>query len=228
MKIQTLWNKLCALTPFRRRAYVPFTPGQQADCSICYAITACNEHQQLENLLTFLTDHISAADCIVLQVDQQSVSKEVRMVAEKFQSKLHNFAEWPLNRDFAAAKNHLNSLCNTDYIFQLDADELPADYLFEHLKEILAANPVELLKLPRINTFWGKPNQDENYREGWPDHQGRIYRNVPGRVEWRRPIHERIYGHRSWAYLPDRDDFAIIHRKNYQANQQKWQQYFDK
>ena len=39
----------------------------------------------------------------------------------------HKVIGFPLNKDFKSFKNNLKSHCSKDYIFQIDADEIPAD-----------------------------------------------------------------------------------------------------
>ena len=39
--------------------------------------------------------------------------------------------EFPLNKDFASFKNNLKDHCSGDYIFQIDADEYPDEYLMD-------------------------------------------------------------------------------------------------
>ena len=42
---------------------------------------------------------------------------------------------FPLNKDFTISyKNNLKSECKGDYIFQIDADEVPNEYLLDSVK----------------------------------------------------------------------------------------------
>ena len=56
---------------------------------ISYAITVCNEHKEIEKLLTFLFEHKRQEDQVVVQMDENA-TKEVIDVCEKFESKPHN------------------------------------------------------------------------------------------------------------------------------------------
>jgi cellulose synthase/poly-beta-1,6-N-acetylglucosamine synthase-like glycosyltransferase len=60
-----------------------------------------------------------------------------------------------LNKDFATHKNFLNACCNGDYIFQIDADEMPDETLIKYLPEILESNDVDAIWIPRINIVNG-------------------------------------------------------------------------
>ena len=83
-------------------------------------------------------------------------------------------------------KNHLTSLCNGDYIYQIDADEIVNEYILLALPQLLEANDIDVLRVPRINTVSGLTQEHINKwgwrvnNKGWvnfPDYQWRIYRN---------------------------------------------------
>lgn len=190
---------------------------------ISYAITACNESKDLDRLLSFLQPYLQEGDELVVQVDKNNVTPEVKEVIKAHRDAITVYAEHPLNYDFAQAKNHLNRLCSGDYIFQLDADEMPQAWLMEHLKQIIGKRPwVGLFKFPRINLFQQEEGGQVEEREAWPDYQGRLYKNDPERIYWRRPLHERIHGQWFYWHLPKNDKYAIVHLKLKQQNANKW------
>ena len=94
-------------------------------------------------------------------------------------------------------KNALTEACLGDYIFQIDADEVPNLYLIQCLPLLLEANDIEVLRVPRINTVkgitqehiqkWGW-NVNENGWVNWPDYQTRIYRKSP-EIKWVNKVH---------------------------------------
>lgn len=193
--------------------------------SVSFAITVCNEAQDLENLLVRLEQYIHPWDEIVIQADPNLLTDAVREVIAHHQTHIKTYAEHAVNYDFAQAKNHLNKLCKNEYIFQLDADELPQEWLLEHLQEILHKHPfVDLFKLPRINLFRLTKYGNTGEREAWPDWQGRIYRNCK-RVHWYRTLHERIKGHFIAIHLPKKDQYALLHIKYKKANTEKWNEW---
>lgn len=206
-----------------RRCYRP--AGEAiSPLSVSFAVTACNEAVQLDELLSFLERHLREQDEIVVQIDAAKSTDDVRDVLEHHHNSIARVAEYALNMDFAAAKNHLNALCHGDYIFQLDADEMPSEYLIDNVPHIIAANPkIELFKIPRNNCF---DNEDGSVTKfvSWPDYQGRLYRNRAG-IEWRRPLHEKIHGHERYVYLPKEERLAIIHRKNRVQDTIKWREW---
>jgi len=113
-------------------------------------------------------------------------------------------------------------MCSGDYIFQIDADEYPHSYFIENLPAILEHNSaVELYVVPRVNTVEGLTqehiqrwdwNINENNWVNWPDYQTRIYRNNP-KIKWINKVHERLDGHKEFAYLPMDEEYALYHPK---------------
>ena len=58
---------------------------------------------------------------------------------------------YPFNfqQNFLENKNYLGSRCTGDYIFQIDADEIPEEFLIQNLKQIIESNPVDCFIGPR-------------------------------------------------------------------------------
>lgn len=139
------------------------------DITISYAIPVWNEHEELERLLNKLIGHLGDGDEIIIQGDRGKVTAEVISVVEKYLSKSIGlkYIEHPLNNNFAEFKNNLLSNCAEDYIFLIDADEFPHEYLLETLKEIISMNPdVKAFAVPRLNVVNGiTPDYVE--RCGW-------------------------------------------------------------
>ena len=114
---------------------------------ISYAIPVCNEHVELEKLLSFLIRHIDGEDEIVIQCDQGNTTPDVYKVIDSFKFAPVGFEdpikviEFPLNGHFSNFKNNLKEHCTGDWVFQIDADELPHEGLITNLKEILKHNP---------------------------------------------------------------------------------------
>lgn len=189
--------------------------------AISYAIPVCNEHKELERLLTLLTKHKRSHDEIVVQCDQGNTTFEVYQVLEAFKGKVV-VVEFPLKGNFAAFKNNLKANCRGAWIVQLDADELLEEVFLEHLPEILRNNPtVDLFCLPRINTVEGLTEEhikkwgwrvDEKGWVNFPDIQTRIIQNSP-KISWVGRVHEVITGHTTHAVLPLEPEYCIIHHK---------------
>ena len=99
---------------------------------ISYAIPVCNEHVELEKLLSFLIEHIDEDDEIVIQCDQGNTTPEVYKILDLFKLPIGTkikVIEFPLNGHFSNFKNNLKEHCTGDWIFQIDADELPHELL---------------------------------------------------------------------------------------------------
>ena len=192
---------------------------------ISYAITVCNEHKEVKKLLTFLFEHKRKEDQVVVQMDT-TATKEVWNVCERFEGKPfdeYKLTESALNKNFAAYKNNLNKQCDGNWIFQIDADEMPNEYLIEALPFILESNSdVEAYWVPRVNTVAGITDAHiakwgwRVSEDGWvnfPDWQMRIYRNTEN-IYWIKPVHEQLKGYTKFANLPAEEKFALYHPKN--------------
>lgn len=220
--IKHLINTLAGWLHIRRRMFIAPQEGEEQAVRISYAVTVCNEAEQLQSLLEFLQPYLQEGDEIVVQADQANVTEAVREVMKAFPEV--RYIEHELRFDFAQAKNHLNEQCRGEWIFQLDADECPQVWLMDHLRAILRANSTaELVKIPRINLFINGQGTITEHHVAWPDYQGRLYRNEPQRICWRRPLHEKIRGHKAYIYLPKEDPYAIRHLKAKEQDLEKWQ-----
>lgn len=193
--------------------------------SISYAITAHNEHEELERLLFILDQNIQDIDEVVIQLDT-TATEEVKEVCYKYPA--FTLIEFPLNRDFASFKNNLKSKCTRDYIFFIDADEYPAYDLINNIHEVLELNPeIELYALPRINTVEGLTQEHiDQWRwnvneEGWvnyPDYQTRIIKNIPA-INWAGKVHERLVGAKVGIALPQ--GYDLIHPKDIERQERQ-------
>ena len=204
---------------------------------ISYAITVCNEHKEVEKLLTFLFKHKRKEDQVVVQMDT-TATKEVWDVCESFET--HSFSEYrllehKLDKNFAQYKNHLNKNCDGDWIFQIDADELPNEYLIEALPFILEANEdTEAFWVPRVNTVagitdahiakWGWRVSEDGW-VNYPDWQMRVYRNKED-IYWIKPVHEQLRGYTKFANLPAEEKFSLYHPKNI-GRQEKQNEFYE-
>ena len=138
----------------------------------------------------------------------------------------HHFADW---------KNQLTELCTGDYIFQIDADEIPHDILIESLPAILEENPDnEVYLVPRVNTVSGltqehiskwRWNVDAEDRVNWPDYQWRIWKNKP-EIKWKNKVHEVLEGYKNYSLIPAMPEYALYHPKTIQR-QIKQNDYYD-
>ena len=192
---------------------------------ISYAITVCNEFVEIQRLIAFLLKNKRTQDEIVVLVDmtKNEPTSELLGYLHRLSSNNHiHLSEQNFNNHFADWKNYLTSRCSGDYIFQIDADELPAEDLIQALPEIIELNPeMDVYLVPRVNTVegltpehiakWGWNVTDTGW-VNWPDFQWRIWRNVP-EIKWVNKVHERLDGFKTYTALPDVEYFALYHPK---------------
>ena len=201
---------------------------------IGYFITACNEYEELKKLLILLRTNIDKNDCIGILLDDENVTQEVDSLCNQFlvpDNESFRVIYSNLDKDFASFKNlgyHLFEDC--DWIFNIDADELPSSILIQNIKQIIDLNSeTELIYVPRINTVEGLTQEHVNKwkwqvnEEGWvnwPDYQGRIYKRLP-MIEWKGKVHERIEGMKKYSHLPAKEEFAFHHPKTIQRQERQ-------
>ena len=188
---------------------------------ISYGLTVCNEHEEIKNLIEFILENKQQEDEIVVVYDQNRVTDEVMDVLDRYEQ----VNSYPFNfqQNFLENKNFLNSKCTGDYIFQLDADEVPNYYLMAYLPTLLEANEgIDLLITPRKNLVegltpthvakWGWRVNEQGW-VNWPDAQKRIYKNDP-KIQWSgHQVHGMVSGYETYATLPMEESFSITHNK---------------
>lgn len=201
---------------------------------ISYAITVCNELDEIKRLVPFLLQHKRPEDEIIVLWDENgdinvyqylidiAKEKEIKYYRDYFQG---HFADW---------KNKLTTVCKGDYIFQIDADELPNELLIENLHSILENN-VDVILVPRVNLVqgitpqhiqaWGWKQNEKGWIQ-WPDFQWRIYKNDPN-IKWVNVKHEILDGYKNYANLPEMEEYALYHVKTIER-QEKQNNYYNK
>jgi len=203
---------------------------------ISYAITVCNELEEVKRLLDLLLKNKREQDEIVVLLDKPKASQELLYQLYIWSSKDYiTLKESEFKGHFSDWKNELTQICSGDYIFQIDADEYPHPYFIEDLPSILEHNSaVDLYAVPRVNTVDGLTQEhikkwgwvvDDNGWVNWPDFQTRIYRNSP-EIKWVNKVHERLQGHKEFAYLPMSEEYALFHPKTIKK-QEKQNNYYE-
>jgi len=197
---------------------------------ISYAITVCNELEEIQQLIPLLHETIREEDEIVVLLDKPKASQELIDQLHRYSS-----ANWILLKEstfqghFADWKNELNALCSRDWIFQIDADEYPNVYLIENLPFILENNESDIILVPRVNTVqgitpqhvkaWGWKQNEKGWVQ-WPDHQWRIYKNTP-EIKWINKLHEVLEGYNIYANLPEMENYALYHPKTIEKQEKQ-------
>lgn len=202
---------------------------------ISYAVTVVDEHLELQRLIDLLLRCKRPEDEIVVLWDtsrkSQAVEEYLRSHSVNGEFHWHaaefagHFADW---------KNQLTSLCDGDWIFQIDADELPQDRFIASLPDILHSNSIaEVIRVPRINTVsgitaehvarWGW-NINEMGWINWPDYQWRIWQRKP-EIAWKNRVHEVLTGYQTVSELPAYESLALLHPKTIERQEQQNQFY---
>jgi len=203
---------------------------------ISYAITVCTEFLEIQRLINFLLKHKRAQDDIVVLFDEANGDKEIEAYLRSHS--VNGEFSWyagKFERHFADWKNKLTSYCTGDYIFQIDADEIPTKTLIEYLPDIIEGNPtVDVLLVPRINTVegltdkhiqqWGW-NVNSNGWVNFPDYQWRIWQNKP-EIKWINKVHEVLQGFKVHGMLPVEEEWALYHPKTIEK-QEKQNNYYN-
>ena len=205
--------------------------GMEDNMKISYAITVCDEFVEIQRLVNFLLKHKRHEDDIVILYDinngnegieqflrAKSVNCEIAWMPGEFDG---HFANW---------KNHLTGLCTGDYIFQIDADEIPDNQLIIALPKIIEGNlDNEVYLVPRVNTVeglteehiqkWGWKVDDKGW-VNWPDYQWRIWKNKP-EIKWVNKVHEKLDGFLTYAPLPKAEQYALYHPKTIEKQEKQ-------
>ena len=203
---------------------------------ISYAITVCNELEEVKKLINFLHSNKREQDEIVVLADSPKMSQDLQDQLYRFSSSNWiKLIESKFEGHFADWKNKFFKVCSGDYIFQIDADELPTEDLINNLPYILEVNQnVDVLRVPRVNTVegltvqhiqkWGW-NVNENGWVNWPDYQWRIYKNTP-EIKWKNKVHEVLVGYKTLSHLPSQEVYSIYHPKTIDR-QERQNTYYD-
>jgi len=204
---------------------------------ISYAVTVKDELVELDRLLFKLKKYKRDRDEIVIVYDSSNGSSQVeqylksRTVSES-PFRWHSFE---FKNNFSELKNYITKQCTGDYIFQIDADEFPNEYLVSILPTILESNAeTEVYLTPRVNTVeglteahiqkWGW-NVNEQGWVNYPDYQWRIWKNKP-EIKWINKVHERLEGFKTYVTLPPQEEFSLYHPKDIER-QEKQNNYYN-
>jgi len=195
---------------------------------ISYAVTVCNEFIEIQRLLTFLIDRKKPQDEIVVFYDTKNGTKEVEKYLNILGSSIRRIA-YHFDGHFGNMKNALTEACLGDYIFQIDADEIPHEVLMDNIHEILESNDVDVILVPRVNTVEGL-TQDHIQKWGWrvdsngwvnfPDAQWRIYKNLDS-IRWENKVHEKLVGFETISNLPWTEELSLYHPKTIERQERQ-------
>ena len=197
---------------------------------ISYAITVCNEETEIQRLVTFLLKHKQLQDEIVITYDASNGSTGVEEYLRSHSvNGEFNWHPFEFDGNFSDLKNHTKKMCSGDYIFHLDADEIPHEVLMEQLHTILEMNSVDLVWIPRVNTVKGLTEEHIKKwgwrvtQKGWvnyPYYQARVVLNSSN-IKWVKPVHEIIEGCKTYSHLPPHEELSLYHPKSIERQEKQ-------
>ena len=199
---------------------------------ISYAITVKDELVELDRLLFRLQEYKRDNDEIVVVYDSINGSSSVEQYlrSKTVASSPFRWHSFEFKNDFSELKNYITKQCTGDYIFQIDADEFPNEYLISILPTILESNTeTEVYLTPRVNTVeglteahiqkWGW-NVNEKGWVNYPDYQWRIWKNK-SEIKWINKVHERLDGFKTYVTLPPQEEFSLYHPKDIERQEKQ-------
>jgi glycosyltransferase involved in cell wall biosynthesis len=202
--------------------------------TISVALLTHNETPQFHWLMQTLTPALPLIHEIVV-VDDFSDDDCVAAI-RSYEGKLPlRFFQRSLEQNFARQRNHMKSLCQGEFIFYLDPDELPSDEIvfgLPRITEMMTRENVDACTLPRFNFLYESDQQlhprsfDLNnlkHKSHWED-QFRILRNTPD-LYWTMPLNEYLTGMRRCYRFPQLLRYALLHPKNIEHGTKQQQFY---
>lgn len=197
---------------------------------LSYAITVCNESKELYSLISFLKKVKDPNDEINILVDSLHVTDNVRNVLEYHKEGIV-VNERDFDGDFSKHRNYHNFKCSGDYIFLIDADEMPQEALIKRIKDIITETKSDVIMVPRINIHPGSTQEwleacsfkaNEMGWINWPDYNCRIFKNEPTRICFANSLHESITGYENRVAVNPIPELAIWHIKSVEKQDNRW------
>ncbi|MRM95871.1 glycosyltransferase [Riemerella anatipestifer] len=192
--------------------------------SISYGITVCNEDKELRKLLSELLPLIDQnKDEVIILQDTSHHNPNVNAIIDEYKGYIIHLKS-ELNGDFSAFKNNLIKGASKDYLFQIDADEIPNISLIKNLKFFLRINfNRDVFLVPRINIVNGITQEhidkwqwkvNKKGHINFPDYQERILK-LNGKIFWKNKVHEVLTGYKKKKKLPSNSKkYCLIHEKS--------------
>ena len=185
---------------------------------ITYAIGVCTEQLELQSLLNFLLCVKDPDDDINVLVDTTKATPNIWSVLKASGVTVCMRA---FDNNFSAHRNFHIEQCKGDYIFMIDADEIPQENLIRTIKNTIRETGADLIHVPRMNLCPGYTQtwlQNHKFQVNevgwinWPDYQGRIFKRDPT-IKWGKNLHEKIEGAKKSIGLPSSPNNGLWHVK---------------
>ena len=199
------------------------------DIKITYTIQVCNESRELFSLLNFLVKTIDYVDNIHVVVDSLHKTEKVQKVLDHFKKHITIF-ERPFDSFYKNSQYH-KDIATGDFIFHIDADEMPQELLIKSIKQVISTTESEVIFIPRINIHPGMTQEflhtckqfkvNEMGWINWPDFQGRVYKNAD-HIKWTDEIHTKLSGSEHVVGLQAVPQVALWHIKSMEKQESRW------
>lgn len=195
---------------------------------LTYTIQVCNESRELFSLLNLLTRIIDDEDEINVIVDSTHTTDKVGLVLDNFRDSVTTF-----NRPFDSFKKNLDfhkEKATGDYIFNIDADEMPQESLIKIIKKVIEETGAEIIAVPRINIHPDITSEEAkefgfNINEvgfiNWPDFQTRVYKRCD-HVYWTDELHTKLTGSDKAVAVKPLPSVALWHIKSMDKQRSRW------
>lgn len=195
---------------------------------LTYTIQVCNESRELYSLLNFLGKTIDEEDEINVVADSNNVTEKVERVLEHFKDRINTFRR-PFDTFHVNAQFHIEKATG-EYIFGIDADEMPEELLIKNVKKIIQDSGAEIIAVPRINIHPGATQEfieKSNFTVNdmgfinWPDFQMRIYKRCD-HIRWTEEVHTKLTGTDKVVGIQADPKLALWHIKSIEKQESRW------
>lgn len=195
---------------------------------LTYTIQVCNESRELFSLLGLLTRVIDDEDEINVVADSNNITDKVERVLEHFKDRINVFKR-PFDVFHENAQFHIEKATG-DYIFGMDADEMPQEKLIKNIKKVIKETGAEIIAIPRINIHPDITEKDAkdfgfNINEvgfiNWPDYQMRIYKRCDY-IHWTKELHTKLTGSQKVIGIEAEPMLALWHIKSMDKQKSRW------
>jgi|TARA_B110000240_G_scaffold196463_1_gene248704 glycosyltransferase involved in cell wall biosynthesis len=197
---------------------------------LSFAITVCNESKDLYSLISFLKKVKRDDDEINILLDTLHTNETTRDVLKRFKDDIV-LNERDFCGNFSVHRNFHLKRCKGDYIFIIDADEMPKELLINTIRKAIEEHAHDLFAIPRINIHPGSTQEwldkhgfkvNEMDWINWPDYQSRVFKN-DSKIFYENALHERVVGAVSPVFLKADPRIAIWHIKSIEKQDNRWE-----
>jgi len=195
---------------------------------LTYTIQVCNESRELYSLLNLLTRIIDDEDYIDVVVDSGNTTEKVSLVLEHFKDRI-TVHKRVFDTFYKNAQFHID-VAKGDYVFHIDADELPRQSLIKLIKQVISETGAEIVAIPRINIHPDITEEEATERKwdindagfiNWPDYQLRLHKKCDT-IYWTKTLHTKLTGSDKVTGIKAIPSLAMWHIKSMDKQNSRW------